>query len=136
MLSTLAFSLTAIALCTPMITIALEGMRFQAPVGIYPEEALLGNEIVVDVYLNVATHQHRGESIKDSLNYETVYTAVKIILQQPAQLLETVCRNIIGSVSQLSKLIEAIQVRVSKLHPPLPGQVARVFVEEEWIRDE
>lgn len=119
-----------------MITIALEGMRFQAPVGIYPEEALLGNEIVVDVYLNVATHQHRGESIKDSLNYETVYTAVKIILQQPAQLLETVCRNIIGSVSQLSKLIEAIQVRVSKLHPPLPGQVARVFVEEEWIRDE
>lgn len=119
-----------------MITIALEGMRFHAPIGLYPEETLLGNEIVVDVYLNVATNHNRADDLKNSVNYEEVYEKVKIVLMQPTHLLENVCRNIIMVVSQLSILIEAVQVRVSKLHPPVAGRIDRVFVEEEWVRSE
>ena len=39
----------------PMATIALEGMRFYAYHGYYEEERILGNEFILDVYVNTET---------------------------------------------------------------------------------
>ena len=39
----------------PMATIALEGMRFFAYHGYYEEERILGNEFILDVYVNTET---------------------------------------------------------------------------------
>jgi dihydroneopterin aldolase len=117
-----------------MSTIALEGMKFQAPVGFYQEEKRLGNEIVVDLYVNVSKLRQRDDLLEHTLNYEVIFETVKEVLTRPANLLETVSRQIIEEVSRLHSAIEAIEIRVAKLHPPVNGTVGRVFVEEEWVR--
>ena len=118
-----------------MITIALEGMRFHAKVGWYEEEKLLGNELVVDVYLNVPPFKVETDLLPKTVDYETVFDTVKQVLSDDINLLETVCFRIIENVAALSYEIKGIQVRVSKLHPPVNGRADRVFVEQEWLRD-
>ena len=63
-----------------MITIALEGMRFHAKVGWYEEEKLLGNELVVDVYLNVPPFKVETDLLPKTVDYETVFDTVKQVL--------------------------------------------------------
>lgn len=117
-----------------MFTIALEGMRFNAPVGLYAEEGLLGNEIMVDLYLNLNGNHVKAEELHKSVNYEIVYESVRHLLTQRASLLETVSSKIISTVAALSPKIEGIEVRVSKFNPPVAGRIDRVFVEEAWVR--
>jgi len=38
-----------------MATIALEGMRFFSKIGFYEEERIIGNQFVVDVYIEANT---------------------------------------------------------------------------------
>ena len=118
-----------------MITIALEGMRFHAYVGWHEEEKIIGNEIQVDLYLNVPRGHSDSDALQETVNYETVFEAVKLVLGEKMNLLETVCRKIIAVVAALSSSIEGIEVRVSKINPPLLGRVDRVFVEEVWTRE-
>jgi len=118
-----------------MITIALEGMKFHAFVGWYEEEKILGNEITVDLYVNVPADVQEGDSLQETVNYETVYETVRQVLNEKINLLETVCQRIIERVAALSTKIEGVEVRVSKLHPSVSGRVDRVFVEQEWIRE-
>jgi len=118
-----------------MITIAIEGMRFHAFVGWHEEEKVIGNEIQVDLYLNVSSNQSDDDVLQKTVNYETVFDAVKLVMNERINLLETVCKKIITSVTTLSPSIEEIEVRVSKMNPPLPGRVDRVFVEESWTKE-
>ena len=125
-------------LCTKiggMITIALEGMQFHAYVGWYEEEKVLGNEMTIDLYLDVNLNQTTKDSLPETLDYERVFETVKQVMEAKMHLMETVCQQIITSVALLSKSIEKIKVRVCKLNPPITGRLQRVFVEEEWKRE-
>jgi dihydroneopterin aldolase len=113
-----------------MAVIGLEGMRFNGPHGFYPEEGVLGNDFVVDVYIASNT---RRAAISDDLgatvNYETVYLMVQSEMRKPVQLIETLAERILQRLSDFYESAQGMRVIVRKLNPPLGGQVGAAYIE-------
>ena len=113
-----------------MAVIGLEGMRFHGPHGFYPEEEVLGNEFVIDIYISANT---RGAAMMDDLgqtvNYETVYLMVQSEMKKSAQLIETLADRIIGRISDYYDNISGIRLVIRKMAPPLGGDVKAAYIE-------
>lgn len=113
-------------------TVALEGMRFYAYHGYYPEEQLIGGYYMVDVYANanvqVAADQ---DELLATVNYETIYRIAKVEMQKKSRLIEHVAQRILDQIVLVCQTIQGIRVRVTKEHPPVGGQVQQAYVELE-----
>lgn len=109
-----------------MFTVALEKVRFNVPVGLYPQEAILYNDIEV----NIRVSQAADLNDLPFINYADIYAVVKAVCIQPTALLETLLQAI---VTQLQTLYpqSKISVAISKLHPPLGGNVAAATISWE-----
>ncbi len=113
-----------------MAVIALEGMYFFARHGYYDEEQLVGNEFVVDVYITTRTTDAAvTDDLRETINYETVYTICQLVMKRPTRLLETVAERIGLGIRHQFGYIKSLKVRVRKNNPPLNGPVAAAWVE-------
>ncbi len=135
-----------------MAIIALEGMHFRAEHGFYPEENAIGNQFVLDVYVEadiseaVETDELYEPAEEDaeedgkplSVNYETIYLLCAREMKKPSKLLETVVQRIADRLSDYFTitiddkeicLIKGVRIRLRKLSPPLQGKVDSAFVE-------
>lgn len=106
-----------------MFTVALEKVRFNVPVGLYPQEAILYNDIEV----NVRVSQEATLSDLPFINYAEIYTLVKAICVQPTALLETLLQQIVSQLQALYPTAQ-LEVSISKLNPPLGGNVAAATI--------
>jgi 7,8-dihydroneopterin aldolase/epimerase/oxygenase len=132
-IKTLIFSVLIIfAKNYTMGLIALEGMRFHAYHGFYDEEQIIGNDYIVDVYITANTGMAAAtDDLYQTINYETVYEVCKFVMREKTRLLETIIERItIGLKHQFSN-IQAVQVRIKKVNPPLGGHVDFSIVENE-----
>ncbi len=110
--------------------IAVEGMRFYAYHGYYEEEQLAGNNYIVDVYVGTDFRMAaKADQLKDTINYEQIYGVTSEIMDQKIKLLETIAERISNKLIHLFENIETLKIRVSKLNPPMGGQVDRTFIE-------
>lgn len=110
--------------------IAINGMRFYAHHGCFSEERSIGTFFLVDLQLEVDTKRAEGsDSIDDTVNYLEVYQVVRQEMDKPSNLLERVARRVGEAV--LSKFTDTkmVVVKISKLNPPLGGQMDSVSVE-------
>jgi dihydroneopterin aldolase len=103
-----------------MLTISLHGIKLHAPIGLYPQERILGNyfEVDVDIYMPVDNDKHWP-----FIDYSVVYDIVLNIFQQQEKLLETVVHKVHTALKLKAPGAEKIKVAVRKLHPPLNGDV-------------
>jgi dihydroneopterin aldolase len=119
-----------------MPVIAIEGMVFHAPVGVYPSEKLLGNDLEVSVKIalqeSVTAHE---DDLAYTVDYEAIYALVRKIIAEPVNLLETAVSRIITAIFLEYPAVSKIKVRVAKLRPPLNGTVKKVWVEETQSRN-
>jgi dihydroneopterin aldolase len=119
-----------------MPVIAIEGMVFHAPVGVYPSEKLLGNDLEVSVKIalqeSVTAHE---DDLAYTVDYEAIYALVRKIIAEPVNLLETAVSRIITAIFLEYPAVSKIKVRVAKLRPPLNGTVNKVWVEETQSRN-
>jgi len=108
-----------------MIQIALHGAEFFAYHGFYPEEQILGTQFLVDIDVSV---KPGGDLVDDEIsytvNYEDLYEIAREEMQHPKKLIETVAQGIINQVKAKYPDVEAIQVSIKKLNPPLGSKVA------------
>ena len=119
-----------------MPVIAIEGMVFHAPVGVYPAEKLLGNDLEVSVKLALqASGTAQEDDLSCTVDYEAIYELVRKIIAEPANLLETAVSGIIAAIFLEYPTVSKVKVRVAKLHPPLNGTVKKVWVEETRTRN-
>lgn len=101
-------------------TIAVEGMCFYAYHGYYEEEQILGNEFIVDVYVNTnLIIARQTDDLKDTINYEMIYQITKAAMQTKAKLLEYVAEQIALGIKEISNNIRQITVRIKKKNPPI-----------------
>lgn len=136
-----------------MAIIALEGMHFRAMHGFYPEENIVGNDFVLDVYVeteisSAAMTDELYEELEDedaeedapplTVNYETLYLICENEMRKTSKLLETVVQRIATRLhnyftfeqeGEQIPLIRGARVRLRKLHPPLNGKVDSAYVE-------
>ena len=115
-----------------MAVIALEGMKFYAYHGFYPEENKIGGYFVVDVYMEADFEDAaKKDALDGTIDYEKVYNICAKAMQKTVKLIETVGLRIFEEIQALSSQLKSLKVRISKLNPPLGGAVERTFVEIE-----
>jgi dihydroneopterin aldolase len=114
--------------------IAIEGMVFYAHHGYYHDEQKLGNRFAVDVYLDTDFRlAAESDNLPETINYEDVWKVVGETMKERAYLLEHVAYNVFRDISARFKSIQYLKVRITKFNPPIPGEVARTFVELDSV---
>jgi dihydroneopterin aldolase len=112
-----------------MSQIAIEGMEFFAYHGCFPEEQIIGNKFIVDVWMEVDTREAAdSDNLSQTVNYQHVYEVIKKEMEVTSKLLEHLGQRIINAVCAGFPSVEKISVKVSKLNPPIGGKVDRVSV--------
>lgn len=119
-----------------MARISLENMRFRAFHGLYEEERVLGNDFILDVWVDTNIQlatvliEHDVEKVSNTVNYELIYEICRIEMAKPQKLLETVVEEIIYRLKRHFSNMQMVQVRLRKMNPPIGGQVEFAAISE------
>ncbi|MCB0822313.1 MAG: dihydroneopterin aldolase [Bacteroidales bacterium] len=112
-----------------MATIALEGMEFHAYHGCFAEEQVTGNTFYVDIYFDTDTSMAEDtDDLNETVNYAEVYEIIKAQMEIKSKLLENVGKRIIDAITKRFPEVETIELKVSKMNPPIGGKVDNVSV--------
>ena len=116
--------------------IFLNGLRFHAFHGVMPQERLTGNDYRVDLKIDFPLETAVGsDDVNDTLNYATVYTAVKEEMDVPSQLIERVAYRIADRLFRTFKAINEVEIKVEKCNPPMGADCEGAGVELHLIND-
>ncbi len=112
--------------------IALEGMQFYAYHGFYEEENIIGNDYIIDLYVETNFNKAmKTDELPYTINYETIYLICKTEMKKPQKLLETIAANILDRLKYQFQTIQGTRIVIKKLNPPLGGQVSHSMIEIE-----
>ncbi|MCB2221499.1 MAG: dihydroneopterin aldolase [Bacteroidetes bacterium] len=112
-----------------MGTIALEGMEFHAFHGCFAEEQMTGNTFFVDIYIETnTTSAEESDNLHETVNYAEIYELIKEEMAIKSNLLEHVGKRIINAIKQRFIQIESMELKVSKMNPPIGGKVDNVSI--------
>ena len=108
----------------------VENIRVYGYHGCLPEEALIGSDYRVDIWvegdLSVSAV---SDQLADTIDYVTLCACVREEMATPSKLLEHVAQRIVGRIFEASEVINEVSVKVSKINPPIGGHVKAVAVE-------
>lgn len=103
---------------TPFFTIALEGLRFHAPHGVYAGEAATGNDFEVDLRMEVAADS-AVTLIDQTINYAEVYGLLRGIFLERQALLETLCQQAGAALEAAYPQLQRLELSIRKLTPAI-----------------
>lgn len=113
-----------------MSYISIDNMKFYAFHGCFSEEQKIGTYFTVNVRMETDTSQaQKSDDLNHTVNYLAVYQVVKREMMIPSHLLEHVADRIGNSILEEFPSVENAVVKVSKMNPPLGGQMESVSVE-------
>ncbi len=101
-----------------MLTIHLHNLQFHAYHGLYELEKFSGNTFEIDVDVVVDVNE-KITRLSQTVNYATVYETIKVRMQQPTPLLETVAQEITGHIRNIDERIRSVNISIKKLSPPI-----------------
>ncbi|MDR2764993.1 MAG: dihydroneopterin aldolase [Tannerella sp.] len=114
------------------LTIDLSSMKFYAHHGVSPQETRVGNSFTVDIsYTFTADVALESDELHDTVNYADVYEIVKAEMERPSRLLEHVAGRIFHALRVAFPQLTRLKVKLSKLNPPIGGEVHSVSVTVE-----
>jgi dihydroneopterin aldolase len=109
--------------------IELSNMEFYARHGFYEQERIIGNRFRVDLKMEADFGLSPDtDELADTLNYEQAFLLVKQQMEQPSKLLEHVANRILNALFDSFGQLVYAQVSVSKMAPPMGGQIEKVTV--------
>jgi len=115
-----------------MNLIAVEGINIYAYHGCLEEEGLIGGHYIVDVYMQTDfTEAAKTDELNKTIDYCAVYEIAKKEMAIRAKLIEQVAMRIHTSILKDFTQVQKARVRVTKLKPPMNGNVDKVYVEIE-----
>ncbi|MFA5328546.1 MAG: dihydroneopterin aldolase [Prolixibacteraceae bacterium] len=115
-----------------MALIEIEGMEFYAFHGHFDVEKVAGNRFLVNLKIEAnLIKAGQTDRLEDTLDYQKAYWAVKEEMAVPSDLLEHVCQRIINRIKTDFPETQKVVVKVSKMNPPMGGQMDRVSVTME-----
>lgn len=104
--------------------IVLENIQIFAHHGVMEQEAKVGNHFSVSVKLKVdLTKASETDNVDDTISYADIYNIIKEEMQQPSKLLEHVAGRIVSHLKMEFPSIEEIEIKLSKLNPPMGAQL-------------
>lgn len=112
--------------------IEIEGMEFYAYHGHFKEEQIVGNKFLVNIAIETDCDS-AGESdrLDDALNYQVVYRLIQKEMEKKSHLLENIAKRILDSLYAEFETIKHARVKISKMNPPMGGQIEKVSITME-----
>ena len=110
-----------------MLTIHLQNLIFFSFHGYHEEEKILGNEYEVNASVQFDEGKQEITKLNETINYTRLIEIVRSRMNIPSQLLETLARDIGLAMKTEFEQIQAVNIRITKMHPPirqLQGSVA------------
>jgi dihydroneopterin aldolase len=109
--------------------IKVENIRVFAHHGCLKEETKIGSNYRVDLQVKANLQTSAlSDKLSDTVNYVFLNRIIKDEMAIPSQLLETVARRILDRIFNEDTTIKKATVWISKLNPPIGGDVAKVTI--------
>lgn len=109
--------------------IKVENIRVFAYHGCLKEETKIGSNYRVDLKVEADLQTSaKTDRLSDTVDYVFLNRIIKEEMNKPSYLLETVCRRILDRIFNEDKLVNKATVWVSKLNPPIGGDVECVTI--------
>jgi 7,8-dihydroneopterin aldolase/epimerase/oxygenase len=110
--------------------INIEGIKLYAFHGCLEEEARIGANYIVDVYITTDFSKAAvSDDLDQTIDYCAIYEISKKQMALRSKLIEHACKRIFDEIVSEFKTIRALRVKLTKLSPPMNGNVERVSVE-------
>lgn len=127
--SCLSFRKFAIKQNQRMGTIKVENIRVYAYHGCLEEEAKIGSDYRVDMVAKADLEKSsRSDQLSDTVDYVHLNLIAKQEMAIRSELLEHVAQRIMDRVLVEIPMVKKIKVAVSKINPPIGGDVEQVTV--------
>jgi dihydroneopterin aldolase len=118
-----------------MGTILLEGMEFFSFHGCFKEEQIIGTKFIVDLSVEAdLSVSEDSDHLNDTLDYVGLYQCVKKEMAVKSHLLEHVAKRILTAVRNGYPAVDRINLKISKINPPMGGKMQQVCYQTEWIK--
>ncbi len=118
-----------------MGTIKLRNIRVYAYHGCLIEEGKIGSDYSVDLEIKTDLRVSSfSDDLKDTVDYVLLNQIVVDQMAIRSHLLEHVARRIVDEALKQAPSISKIKVAVSKINPPIGGDVEAVTIEIEEYR--
>ncbi|MFD0990522.1 dihydroneopterin aldolase [Mariniflexile jejuense] len=109
--------------------IKVENIRVFAYHGCLKEETKIGSDYLVDLEVEASLQKSaKTDKLTDTVDYVFLNRIIKDEMAIPSQLLETVGKRILNRIFKEDKLVKKATVWVSKLNPPIGGDVEKVTI--------
>ncbi|MET6989523.1 dihydroneopterin aldolase [Sediminicola arcticus] len=103
--------------------------------GCLQEEAIIGSDYRVDLEVVAdLTKASQSDNLLDTVDYVHLNRIVKEEMKIRAKLLEHVAKRIVDRVFSELAMVEEIKISVSKINPPIGGDVEMVSINLQRIR--
>jgi len=110
--------------------INIEGIQLYGYHGCLEEEAKIGGNYIVDVYMQTDfTEAAQTDDLEKTIDYCSIFEISKAEMAIRSKLIEQVCQRIFKRIKAQFIEITHLHVRVTKLVPPMNGNVDKVSVE-------
>ncbi len=112
-----------------MNKIILEGIKTYSYHGCLEEEGKIGANYIVDVTLETDfSEAAKTDDLNKTIDYVIVYNIVKVQMAIRSKLIETVGQRIIVELKKEFPALKKVEVKISKLNPPMNGDVEKVSI--------
>ena len=109
--------------------IKVNNIRVFAYHGCLTEEKKIGSDYRVDLEVKANLQPSAAsDNLRDTVDYVLLNRIIKEEMVKSAHLLETVAKNILSRILNESDLVSRATVWVSKLNPPIGGDVESVTI--------
>lgn len=103
-----------------MFTISLHKVKIFAPLGLYPQELILGNRFEVDIDIQTEVSDENGRFV----DYTILNTLIQNTFKSDIHTLEKIAQTIHTAAFEQFPFIKHTKVTVRKISPPMPGDMA------------
>ena len=110
-----------------MLTIHLHNLVFYAFHGLHEEETALGGKFEVSIDISFPA-SGKITSLSETIDYVKVYETIRLHMERPSALLETLAQDITNAIFLTDKRINNINITINKLNPPISGFTGKVGV--------
>ena len=109
--------------------IKVENIRVFAYHGCLKEETKIGSDYRIDLEVKADLQTSAvTDKLGDTVDYVFLNKVIKEEMEIASHLLETVAKRILNRIFNEDKLVKKATVWVSKLNPPIGGDVERVTI--------
>lgn len=109
--------------------VCVNGIRLYAHHGCLKEETAIGGHYIVDVEIETDFSQAATEDdLSKTIDYVQVNSIVKEEMATPSKLIEHVGKRIVNRLKLAFSTIQAVRVKITKLSPPINGDVQSVTI--------